>query len=93
MPRSRKRNQALDKSQYTPVEALEEMISDRGSTPLASTTISAQMGAPDKGLASILHIYQLTHQMVSREILKHLLFEKDRMYNALPHVNIKAIGR
>ncbi len=38
MPRSRKRNQALDKSQYTPVEALEEMISDRGSTPLASTT-------------------------------------------------------
>ena len=76
-----------------PGESLTLEPSDRGSTPLASTTISAQMGAPDKGLASILHIYQLTHCKISREILKHLLFEKDRMYKALPHINIRAIGR
>jgi hypothetical protein len=60
---------------------------------VGSTTISAQMEAPDKGLASILHIYQLTHCLVSRERLKHLLFKKDRMYKALPHINMRAIGR
>ena len=40
-----------------------------------------------------MYIYQLTHYMILREILKRLLFEKIDLYNALPHIIIRAIGR
>jgi hypothetical protein len=36
---ARREWEAIPKSCDTPVEALEDMVSDRGSTPLASTTI------------------------------------------------------
>jgi hypothetical protein len=64
-----------------------------GQIPLASTTISAQMEVPVKGVASILRIYQLTHSIISREKIKHLLFEKSRIGKVLPYINIKVIGR
>jgi hypothetical protein len=51
------------------------------------------MEVPVKGVASILRIYQLTRSSVSRETIKHLLFEKSRIGKMLPHINIKAIGR
>ena len=66
---------------------------DRGLIVLASTTISAQMEAPDKGYASILLIHRHTHCIVARETLNYLLFQKDRIGKFLPYINVKAIGR
>jgi hypothetical protein len=51
------------------------------------------MEVPVKGVASILRIYQLTHSIISREKIKHLLFEKSRIGKVLPYINIKVIGR
>jgi len=79
--------------QDTPVEALEDMVSDRGSTPLASTTIYTHADeVPQNGTASAFLLSKALLDLISvsrdRKEVNCYLQKVEIISAYLPHLNI-----
>jgi len=83
----------------TPVEALVETVSDRGSTPLASTTIYTHADEmPQNGMASAFLLSKELLNLLSvsrgREEINNYLYKMGIISAYLPHLDtIESMGR
>lgn len=95
------------KSRDTPVEALEDMVSDRGSTPLASTTKStSNVDMSEAGLPKVscflsskdknnnAELFRMITATESRDEINSYLYKVGLVAKYLPHLNIfEQMGR